>query len=83
MLHSIVRRIFFNRFMAFFHDVAAVPVAVAIAFWFRYNFESMPNWQGFWQIVVIALPVQGAAFWLTGLYRGMWRFASMQDLVRI
>ncbi len=69
--------------MAFFHDLAAIPLALAIAVWFRYNFESVPNWLVFMQIVVVALPVQGLVFWLTGLYRGMWRFASMQDLARI
>lgn len=83
MFHSFVRRVFFNRFVAFFYDLAAIPFALAVAFLFRYNFESVPEWQIFLQILVVALPVQGTTFWLTGLYRGMWRFASMQDLVRI
>lgn len=83
MFHNFLRGVLLNRFVAFFHDLAAIPLALAIAVWFRYNFESVPNWQVFLHIVVVALPVQGIAFWLTGLYRGMWRFASMQDLVRI
>ncbi|MEN8256698.1 MAG: nucleoside-diphosphate sugar epimerase/dehydratase [Thermodesulfobacteriota bacterium] len=83
MFNNLVRGVLLNRFVAFFHDLSAIPFALATAFWFRYNFESVPNWQVFLQIVSVALPVQGVMFWLTGLYRGMWRFASMQDLIRI
>jgi FlaA1/EpsC-like NDP-sugar epimerase len=83
MFHNFIRGVLFNRFVAFFHDLIAVPLALVAAFLFRYNFEFVPGWQVFLQIVAVALPVQGAAFWLTGLYRGMWRFASIQDLARI
>jgi FlaA1/EpsC-like NDP-sugar epimerase len=31
----------------------------------------------------IALVIQGIVFWRVGLYRGVWRFASMPDLVNI
>ena len=31
----------------------------------------------------VVLLLQGAAFWYFGLYRGIWRFASIPDLVRI
>ena len=31
----------------------------------------------------VVLVVQGSLFWYFGLYRGVWRFASMPDLVRI
>jgi FlaA1/EpsC-like NDP-sugar epimerase len=27
--------------------------------------------------------IQGTVYWLFGLYRGVWRFASLPDLVRI
>ncbi|MCB1304643.1 MAG: polysaccharide biosynthesis protein, partial [Leptospiraceae bacterium] len=33
--------------------------------------------------VAIALPVQMTVFWFSGLYRGIWRFSSIPDLVRI
>lgn len=31
----------------------------------------------------IAIAVQGIVFWRAGLYRGVWRFASMPDLINI
>ncbi|MFQ5345297.1 MAG: polysaccharide biosynthesis protein [Mariprofundus sp.] len=34
-------------------------------------------------LLSIALPVQAVVFWLSGLYRGLWRFASVPDLIRI
>jgi FlaA1/EpsC-like NDP-sugar epimerase len=30
-----------------------------------------------------SLPAQAAVFWATGVYRGLWRYASLQDLRRI
>jgi FlaA1/EpsC-like NDP-sugar epimerase len=36
-----------------------------------------------WLVLAVSLPVQAAAFWLFGLYRGIWRFASIPDLMRI
>lgn len=83
MIRSFIRGVLINRFAAFFHDLFAIPLALVIAFLFRYNFESLPAWRVFFPIIAISLPVQGVCFWLTGLYRGMWRFASMQDLGRI
>jgi FlaA1/EpsC-like NDP-sugar epimerase len=83
MFQRCIRRILFNRYVAFSHDLLAIPLALAISVWCRYNFESMPNWQVFLQLVAVALPVQGVTFWFVGLYRGIWRFASMPDLIRI
>ena len=33
--------------------------------------------------VALVLAVQGAIFWWAGLYRGLWRFASLPDLINI
>ena len=33
--------------------------------------------------VAVALPIQMGVFWLSGLYRGIWRFSSIPDLTRI
>ncbi|MEO5596663.1 MAG: nucleoside-diphosphate sugar epimerase/dehydratase [Lysobacteraceae bacterium] len=50
----------------------------------RYSFE--PAHQPiamFSPVVAMVLVVQGLIFWATGLYRGLWRFASMPDLINI
>jgi FlaA1/EpsC-like NDP-sugar epimerase len=73
-----------RRFLAFGHDVAAAAVAWVLAFWLRFNLE-IPL--GFEQVMLTRLPwvvaVYAAAFIAFGLYRGLWRFASLPDLRRI
>ncbi|PLY14855.1 MAG: polysaccharide biosynthesis protein [Sedimenticola sp.] len=33
--------------------------------------------------LALVIPIQATVFWVFGLYRGVWRFASLPDLVRI
>jgi FlaA1/EpsC-like NDP-sugar epimerase len=72
-------------FVAFLHDLIVVPAAWLGAYWLRFNLEALP--QDYLVSALSLLPavwlIQGAAFWYFGLYRGVWRFASMPDLVRI
>jgi len=74
-----------SRATALTHDLLMVPLAWFGAFWLRFNLESVPT--EFWRQAVQLLPVvwiaQGATFWYFGLYRGIWRFASVPDLIRI
>jgi FlaA1/EpsC-like NDP-sugar epimerase len=71
--------------LAFAHDVVAAGLAWLAAFWLRFNLELPPP--EFAQVATKALPgvllVHAAAFWLFGLYRGLWRYASLPDLQRI
>lgn len=66
------------------HDLAACAAAWMIAFWLRFNLE-IP---GFYLGIALngllwVLPVHAVLFWSFGLYRGIWRFASLPDLRRI
>jgi FlaA1/EpsC-like NDP-sugar epimerase len=74
-----------NRSAAFAHDLIMVPVAWLGAFWLRFNLDDIPA--NHWDAALAALPLvivaQGAVFWYFGLYRGVWRFASIPDLLRI
>lgn len=67
------------------HDIVMVSLAWMGAYWLRFNLESVP--EPYISQAVNALPtlliVQAGAFWFFGLYRGIWRFASLPDLVRI
>lgn len=69
----------------FVHDVVMVPVAWLLAYWLRFNLEPIPP--EFLHKALATLPVviavQAVAFWYFGLYRGVWRFASLPDLMRI
>lgn len=85
MLQKYLRRILFNRWAAFFHDLLWVPVVIWAAFWFRFNLQEIPAFyiKGFYYLTGLALPIYGIFFWIFGLYRGIWRFASVPDLIRI
>ncbi len=71
-----------QRTAAIIHDLCMVPVAWLGAFWLRFNLETIP--ERFWEQAVHLLPlvmiIQGSASWYFGLYRGVWRFASLPDL---
>ena len=74
-----------SRGAAFVHDVLMIPVAWLGALWLRFNLGAIPT--EFLDQALRMLPeivvVQGCTFLYFGLYRGVWRFASMPDLVRI
>ena len=74
-----------NRDVAFLHDVLMIPVAWLGAYMLRFNLEGVPDY--FWRYALLSLllvvPVQAVVFWAMGLYRGVWRFASLPDLMRI
>ncbi|MBU4261430.1 MAG: polysaccharide biosynthesis protein [Proteobacteria bacterium] len=84
-MQKYIRRILFNRWAAFIHDLLWVPVVLWLSYWFRFNLDEVPGlfFQGYLWLTFIALPVYAAFFWYFGLYRGLWRFASMPDLSRI
>lgn len=74
-----------NRRIAILHDICLIPVAWFGSFWLRFNFDGIPLHD--FELAVWIFPmlffVQTVAFWVVRLYRGVWRFASMPDLVRI
>ncbi len=67
------------------HDLISIPVAWFLAYWLRFNLDTIP--QDILHHSILMLPwvmiPQATAFWYFGLYRGVWRFASLPDLVRI
>jgi FlaA1/EpsC-like NDP-sugar epimerase len=70
--------------LAFTHDVVAAGLAWLAAFWLRFNLDVPPEYLDTaletlpWVMVVSAL-----LFWRLGLYRGLWRYASLPDLQKI
>jgi FlaA1/EpsC-like NDP-sugar epimerase len=73
-----------RRLLAFAHDLIAAGLAWMLAFWLRFNLD-VPR--EFAEVMLTRLPIMlgihAAAFWALGLYRGLWRFASLPDLRRI
>ncbi|HHZ97105.1 MAG TPA: polysaccharide biosynthesis protein, partial [Flavobacteriales bacterium] len=74
-----------TRQFALLHDLLCVPVAWIGAYWFRFDFGTIPP--AHLEACLAALPllvvVQATVFYTYGLYRGVWRFASIPDLLRI
>ena len=74
-----------NRLLAIAHDLITVPVAWFVAYWLRFNLGSIPTdlLSAAFTNLVIVMGIQAMAFRYFGLYRGVWRFASLPDLIRI
>jgi len=69
---------------AFGHDLVAAMLAWVIAFWLRFNLDVPPDFAHvMWTRLPWVLVVYAVVFWALGLYRGLWRFASLPDLQRI
>ncbi len=69
---------------AFLHDLTAAAAAWWAAFWLRFNFNIQ---EPYFSTMIDSLPwvvaLQAAVFLGLGLYRGIWRYASVLDLYRI
>jgi FlaA1/EpsC-like NDP-sugar epimerase len=66
------------------HDLMAGALAWIFAYLLRFNFEMPENLlHELWRTLAWVVPLQGVIFWRFGLYRGIWRYASMPDLRRI
>lgn len=70
--------------MAALHDLVAVVFAWLSAYLLRFNLELPQSFlEESFQSLLWIVPLQGGVFWGMGLYRGIWRYASMNDLKRI
>lgn len=70
--------------IAFVFDLCAVAGMWLSAYLIRFN-GPVPSeyWSGALHALIWVLPVYGLMFRLFGLYRGIWVFASLPDLLRI
>ncbi len=66
------------------HDLAMVWVAWTGLHLVRYALRSEPSPLQSWSTeTALVLLAQGLVFWRVGLYRGIWRFASVPDFLNI
>jgi FlaA1/EpsC-like NDP-sugar epimerase len=70
--------------LALAHDVAACVGAWLCAYWLRFT-PDLPNYylDQALQTLPWVVAVHAVLFWSFGLYRGIWRYASLPDLRRI
>lgn len=70
--------------LAVLHDMIAVCAAWLVAFWLRFNLELPEPYDAqAWLSLPWVVPLYGAVFYASGLYRGIWRYASLPDVQRI
>ena len=78
------RRANWRNAVAFAHDVAATALAWCLAYLFRLNFEfEQPFASAMLSTLTWVVPLQAPLFFALGMYRGLWRYASLHDLRRI
>lgn len=66
------------------HDILVAAFAWLAAYWLRFNLALPPEYQAAaLSTLAWVVPLQAVVFWRFGLYRGIWRFASLPDLKRI
>src|SRR6476646_7148098 len=66
------------------HDLCMVWLAWTGLHQLRYAILPLPPTLTLWGAeTAIVLLAQGLVFWRVGLYRGIWRFASVPDLLNI
>lgn len=67
------------------HDAFMVACAWLLSFWFRFDLDLIPS--DYLNNALVYLPYvvisQSVIFWYFGLYKGVWRFSSLPDLIRI
>jgi len=70
--------------LAVTHDIVATVLAWMLAYLLRFNFELPANFSTEMRHTLLwVVPLQVAVFWKFGLYKGIWRYASLNDLRRI
>jgi FlaA1/EpsC-like NDP-sugar epimerase len=70
--------------LAMLHDFMAAAFAWSLAYLLRFNFEPPPHFiDEMLHTLIWVVPLQSIIFWRFGLYRGLWRYASVTDLRRI
>jgi FlaA1/EpsC-like NDP-sugar epimerase len=70
--------------LAFAHDVGASALAWVAIYWLRVSLDAeAPYRSEMLRTLAFMLPLQAVIFLVFGLYRGLWRFASLVDMKRI
>ncbi len=73
-----------RRLVAFTHDLIAMAICWYGAYWLRFNLDLPEVYlASSSRALLLVFCVHAPVYWLFGLYRGIWRYASIMDLRRI
>lgn len=77
MVHKIQAR----GWIVFGHDIVMAALSFAISMYLRLDFWVVQYYRETWLTAALLFTAIAAlVFWLSGLYRGVWRYASLNDL---
>ncbi len=80
-------RVIFNRRAHIYvtlHDLVIVALAWVGAYWLRFDIATIQNnYVEVLEPLPLLLLIQGSVFGYLGLYRGLWHFTSLPDILRI
>ena len=70
--------------IAYLHDISVIFLAWTLSYFLRFNFDIPEiHYNQMWKIFPFVIIPLSIFFKYIGLYRGLWRFASLHDLRRI
>ncbi|MBT6539765.1 MAG: polysaccharide biosynthesis protein [Francisellaceae bacterium] len=74
-----------RRAIVFIHDILISPIAWLLAYWLRFNFETIPSWAHDQAISLLGYVLIAQIITVTAnhTYRTIWRFTSLNELIRI
>ena len=73
-----------KRTIIILHDLFMAAFAWQFCWWVRFNFDfPFQNWRLSLLLIPLVVVLQGAIYFSFRLYRGIWRFASIPDLLNI
>ncbi len=73
-----------KRTIIILHDLFMAAFAWQFCWWARFNFEfPFQDWRLSVMLIPLVMVLQGAVYFAFRLYRGIWRFASIPDLLNI
>jgi len=79
-----IHRISSRGLIAYAHDIVMSGIAFVLAMYLRLG-DNFQDYSGdpMVQAGVLFIAISAIVFWFSGLYRGVWRYASINDLVAI
>ncbi|MDI1351634.1 MAG: nucleoside-diphosphate sugar epimerase/dehydratase [bacterium] len=83
---SLIIRKFFSKLPVILFDIAAIPLAWYTSYWLRFNMHPFPSIltsNHFFIALAFLTTVQISCYYYFKTYRGLWRYSSLNDVVRI
>ena len=81
---SRTRRLSWRTAVTILHDLLASAASWLLAYALRFNFDVSDFYaEAMFVDLVWILPLQTLVAWRVGMYRGLWRYASLPDLQKI